>query len=704
MTRDFATATDADTAFLFSTLKSLLSTSPLGIVAFDKRGKVSMWNQSASELFKGNPQEVLGVPGKAGSETPRASAGAFFDRILSGETLVNHPVQRRLSSGEVLELVWSASPLHDPTGQVDGVLLLISDLTYPKKIEQAMQESELFSRAIVDALPQHIAILDEKGTILKVNQAWRDFARANSDHPEKLCEGINYLQACENAVGEEVTENEAEAYAAGIRAVISGTLLEFSLEYACRAPDAPPRWFNGKVRRFPGDGPVRVAISHEDVTELKQAEEAIQHLAQYDHLTQLPNRMLLKDRLGQVLVTARRDSLRAAVLFLDLDRFKLINDTLGHPCGDQLLREVAERLNECVRKSDTVARIGGDEFIIILPSLPHTEDVTLIAQKILASLAQPVELEGSEVFTSTSIGIAMYPNDADDVDSLIRCADMAMYRAKERGRNTYQFFSAEMNRQIEQRLSLETNLRHAIPRNELALFYQEQTDLTTGKLVGMEVLLRWQHPELGLLAPGDFIHMAEETGLILPIGEWVLENACSQNMAWRSSKLAPLRVSVNISGRQLQHYPLAETVKRILDKTRLPPHCLELEITENLLAGNPETTARTLKQLKGLGVLLAIDDFGTGFSSLRNLKQFPIDRLKIDHSFLPELGTNPDSTTIIKTIIGMAHNLGMKVIAEGVETTRQREFLMEYGCDEVQGYYFSRPVSIDEFSKLLRSL
>ncbi|OHB26083.1 MAG: hypothetical protein A2X84_07585 [Desulfuromonadaceae bacterium GWC2_58_13] len=688
-------------AGLHSALLPLLDGWPLAVVGLDLDEKIILWNRTAEQIFGWTAAETIGRFHSDFQKKSGPSLRRYLKRVMAGESQANKELRLQTRQGQLLDVNWSATPLRDNAGEPVGVLILIDDITIRKQLECAQVESERFSRAIVDALPQHIAIIDETGSIIAVNKAWRDFARANSEHPEELCEGANYLDACDVQEGEGV--QEAEAYAQGIRAVMNGTLIEFSLEYACHSPISQC-WFNGRVTRFSGGGPLRIVITHDNITELKLAEKAIQQLAQYDTLTRLPNRMLLQDRLGQVLAKAKRERQRAAILFLDLDRFKLINDSLGHAAGDNLLKIVAARLNDCVRKSDTVARLGGDEFIIVLPSVPQTEDVTLIAQKVLQALARPVDLEGQEVFTSTSIGIAMYPADGRDVDSLIRCADMAMYRAKETGRNKYQFFSEEMNQQMMQRLAMENGLRHALERNELQLHFQEQTELASGKITGVEVLLRWQHPELGLLAPPAFIHLAEETGLMVAIGEWVLRTACAQNRSWQESGLPPLRITVNISGRQLNHSRLVETIARILDETELSPQWLELEITENLISNNIESTLELLQQLKNLGVSLAIDDFGTGFSSLKNLKRLPIDRLKIDHSFLQGLGSSEDSTAIIKTIIGMAHNLGPRVIAEGVETNQQRDFLQEHGCDEVQGYYFSRPVPHDEFCKLLRTI
>lgn len=682
-------------------LFSLLDDWPLAVVGLDQDSRIFIWNRAAQKILGWGAEETLGKRSKSIPGMANRAAHRYFMRALSGSLMSNKELRQKTKYGKTIDVSWSAAPLQGPSGTPTGVLILIEDITSRRLLREALVESERFSRAIFDALPQHIAIIDSKGVIIAVNKAWRDFAISASDQPKALCEGANYFDACDDTEGDGL--QTAEAYAQGIRAVMDGTLLEFSLEYPCHAP-TQQCWFNGRVSRFPGEGPLQIVISHENITELKLAEKAVQQLAQYDPLTQLPNRMLLQDRLGQILAKAEREKLKAAVLFLDLDRFKLINDSLGHAAGDQLLKIVASRLMDCVRRSDTVARHGGDEFIIVLPAVQQTEDVTFTAQKILHAMSAPVTLEGQEVFTSTSIGIALYPNDARDSDSLIRCADMAMYRAKETGRNNYQFFSAEMNVQVIQRLTMESGLRHALDRNELELYFQEQTDLKSGKIVGAEALLRWRHPDLGLLLPGEFLSMAEETGMILPIGEWVLRTACAQNRLWQKEGLPLMRMAVNLSRRELHHPGLIETLSKILAETGLAPHWLELEMTENLLSNNCDVTEERLRQLKKLGVLLSIDDFGTGLSSLRNLQKLPIDRIKIDHSFLKTFDTHTESTAIIKTIIAMAHNLGPKVIAEGVETNEQKFFLTLHDCDEIQGYYFSRPVAQNEFNKLLRSL
>jgi len=389
-------------------------------------------------------------------------------------------------------------------------------------------------------------------------------------------------------------------------------------------------------------------------------------------------------------------------MFLDLDRFKIINDTLGHPMGDRLLKGVAQRLRSCLREGDTVARLGGDEFMVVLPAIAHAEDAARVGQRILDALSVPFNFEGHELHIGVSIGIALYPNDGKSAEALLKNADIAMYRAKEQGRNNYQFYTPALNDMAFERLTLENSLRRALERREFVVHYQPQVSLNTGQIVGMEALVRWRHPELGLVAPMKFIPVAEETGLIVPIGEWVLQMACAQNKAWQEAGFPPLRVTVNLSARFFRRKDLMETVARILKETGLDPDYLELELTEGTTMENAEATIRTLHELKEMGVHLSIDDFGTGYSSLSYLKRFPLATLKIDRLFVQDITTSSDGAVITLAIIAMAHSLGLKVIAEGVETEEQLAFLRAHRCDEMQGYLFSRPIPAEAFTQLLR--
>lgn len=440
-----------------------------------------------------------------------------------------------------------------------------------------------------------------------------------------------------------------------------------------------------------------------DITKRKQAEEELSNLASYDTLTGLPNRVLLMDRLTHALSVQQRHGNHVfALLFLDLDGFKNINDTLGHVIGDKLLQLAATRITDCLRKCDSAARLGGDEFTILLERVSHPTDVGMVAQKILDALAAPVNIDGHDIFMSASIGITLCPDDATNAADLLRNADTAMYQAKDQGRGRYVLFTRDMNERIARRVAIENRLRTALERNEFCLHYQPQVDLDSGRIIGMEALLRWNPDDRGLVSPLEFIPIAEESGLIVPIGEWALHAACGQAQEWVKAGFPALRVAVNLSGRQFRQQDLVGTVERVLRISGLDPARLELEITESMAMEDADRSLGTLSRLKAMGVSLAVDDFGTGYSSLSYLKRFPIDTLKIDRSFIKDMTEDPNDAAIAASIIAMAHSLKLKVVAEGVETSGQRDQLREYGCDEVQGYYFSRPVAASEITHILQ--
>jgi diguanylate cyclase (GGDEF)-like protein/PAS domain S-box-containing protein len=448
--------------------------------------------------------------------------------------------------------------------------------------------------------------------------------------------------------------------------------------------------------------PVYVAII-QDISERRRAQERLNYLAHFDALTGLPNRVMFNERLLQTMRDADIKERLVALMFLDLDRFQTINDTLGHEAGDELLKAAARRLTGCLRRGDTVARLGGDEFTVVLADVGHVDDVAWVANKILEAFARPFHVADSELFVTVSIGITLYPFDDHGIDGLLKNADMAMYKAKEQGRNNYQFYTTELNERAREHLGLDIALRRALEREELLLHYQPQVDLANGRIVGMEALLRWHHPERGLIPPSAFIPLAEENGLIVPIGEWVLRQSCAQVRAWEAQGLTVGRTAVNLSARQFRQRDLAERVAAILADTGLPAARLELEITESTLMHSADTTSAALAELKAMGLRLAIDDFGTGYSSLSYLKRFPIDTLKIDQSFVRDITHAPDNAAIITAIITMAHSMGMKGVAEGVETEDELRFLHRHHCDGMQGFLFSRPLPAEEFAALLRA-
>jgi len=458
---------------------------------------------------------------------------------------------------------------------------------------------------------------------------------------------------------------------------------------------------------------IRMVGATQDISERKEVEGQIRLLAYYDGLTLLPNRRLFMEKLDLALENARRREGSLAVLFLDLDRFKQINDTLGHGAGDRLLQGVAERLRKCLRSSDAVARgealnltddvarLGGDEFIVSITNVTRGEDAARVARRLQEALEQPFKLDENEVFVTASIGISLFPQDGTDLESLLKNADAAMYHAKDAGRSNYQFYSKSMNAAALQRLTLENKLRRALERGEFQLYFQPQIDVRSWSIIGAEALIRWRHPDLGLIQPVDFIALAEETGLILPIGEWVLRTACAQAKAWQDAGHEPLVMAINISGRQFHDKNLAQTIGQTIGAIALDPRRVELEITESVLMHSVDETVNTLKTLRAMGPRIAVDDFGTGYSSLSYLRRFPIDTLKLDQSFIQDSVKDRGTAAIVAGVIDMAHGLGLEVIAEGVETAEQRTLLFQDGCHIMQGYLFGRPVPAPEFEQLL---
>jgi len=443
-----------------------------------------------------------------------------------------------------------------------------------------------------------------------------------------------------------------------------------------------------------------IVLTSRDISERKRAEERVHYLANYDVLTGLPNRFLMQDRLTQVIAQAHRNRLRVALMHIDLDRFKVVNETLGRYVGDALLKQAAERVRKATHETDTVARVGGDEFTIVFPNVTSLQALSAAAEVILDELARPFPSDGQELFVSASVGLSLYPDDAGSVDELIKHADAAMSSAKHLGRNNFQFYTAGMNREVQDRMLIEAGLRTAIQRNELSLVYQPKIDLATRRIFGAEALLRWKHPKLGMIPPSRFVPVAEEAGLVGQIGEWVLYTACRQIREWQDAGYS-LQVAVNVSARQFQEYDVAELVMDIMRDTGALAKNLEIELTESAVMNDAESSIVSLERLAALGVQIAIDDFGTGYSSLSYLKRLPLDLLKIDQSFVRDISSDPNDAAIVRAIITLARSLGIKVIAEGVENEAQLAFLNAYGCQYAQGYLFGRPLTAPQLVKLV---
>jgi diguanylate cyclase (GGDEF)-like protein/PAS domain S-box-containing protein len=475
-----------------------------------------------------------------------------------------------------------------------------------------------------------------------------------------------------------------------------------SQQYRILREDGGVRWIEDRARLVldAGGVPVRIDGVATDVTERKNHDAQMAYLANHDDLTGLPNRNLLNDRIALALAQARRGGRPLAVLFLDLDGFKFINDSFGHTTGDALLKVVAERLHKAVREGDTVARLGGDEFVVMLPDA-DSEAAAQVAAHLIAALARPLPVDDRKLHVSTSIGVSVFPKDGHSGEMLLKHADVAMYRAKELGRNGYQFYTEEMSQLTDERVELEAAMRHALDNGEFELHYQPQLEIRSGRISGMEALIRWRHPRLGLVSPARFIPLAEDNGLIVPIGEWALRTACAQLKTWHDQGHAGLSVAVNFSARQLHQQDVLQRVRQILTETRLPPQYLEMELTETAILQNSSAVIQTLRELKAIGVALAMDDFGTGYSSLSYLNRFPIDIIKVDQSFTLDLIESPDAASITRAIIAMAQSLDIRTVAEGVESEAQLRFLRNAGCDSIQGHYFSRALSAKEMGVLL---
>lgn len=619
--------------------------------------------------------------------------GALYGFLLLGEYAgFLSPVKMPFSATAAAEplhliLMWLWVSLCNAAVAVISAFLM----AVIRREHKAVREREKSLVDFLDSANDLIFSCSPKGEFIYVNRAWKQ----HLGYRKVDLGDLNVLETMDR-------ETRSRAMAM-LRRALNGDRLN-PIEGRFLAQDGSRVDVEGTLSCSFRDGePVAVWGICRDISERKQAQEQLFHQAHHDSLTGLPNRMFFVDHLKQARALARRGKNQVALLFLDLDRFKIINDTLGHSVGDKLLQTTAQRLNECIRESDTVARLGGDEFAIILGNLKHPEDAVVVARKILKTLAQPMMIERRELFVTTSIGIVVWPTDGEDPDVLLKKADLAMYSAKAQGRNNFQFYSPSMDKDAQRRLVLENSMRRAIERREFRLFYQPKVQLESGGITCLEALLRWEHPELGMVSPVEFISLAEETGLILPIGDWALREACLQNARWIKEGLTPTRVAVNLSGYQLQQKDLVEKVARTLEETGLPPEYLELEVTETVIMQNPDFAVGLLRELKDLGIQLSIDDFGTGYSSLAHLKRFAVNTLKIDKSFIQNILMDKSDAAIATAIISMGRNLNLGVVAEGVETLGQRDFLRSHNCDQVQGFFYSQPLPADQIGDILRA-
>lgn len=637
------------------------------------------------ELLRLGPQDLKPDEGELERINRR------FDEVIHSESktgMIETVHQRKDGSRLPVEVYLRAV-------QSEGRQLLVAvvrDITARVQAETVLRESEERFRVAFNQAAVGLAHVAPNGRWLMVNN--------------KFCEIVGYTrkELLGMHIGDITHPEDALTDLAIAQSMVAGDSEEKTREKRYRHKSGYYIWVNvtsSMVREADGK-PKYYSTVVEDISRRKQVEEQLLHLANHDALTSLPNRSLLLDRLSQALMFAERSGGQVAVMLIDLDRFKNINDSLGHEAGDKIIMEIARRLSASVSAGDTVARLGGDEFVVIRPDVVREDAVVLVAKQILEAMSQPMMIQGHEFYPTGSIGISMFPKDGSDSQALLKNADTAMYRAKDAGRNNFQFYAHEMNSRALDRLTLESGLRRALEREEFVLHYQPQMDLASGRIVGVEALLRWEPPGQAMVFPGDFIPIAEETGLIVPIGEWVLRTACARRKAWHAAGNMPqMKMAVNLSARQFKQQDMVGMVSGVLKETGCRPEWLELEITESVIMESPEAAAATLRKLSDMGVHLSIDDFGTGYSSLSYLKRFPIDSLKIDRSFVRDITTDADDAAIAKAVIALAHSLKLTVIAEGVETVEQLDFLREQRCDQMQGYYLSRPLAVDRLEALI---
>ncbi len=673
----------AETALRESELRyrTLIDQMREGVVHIDADGVIRYVNDRYCEILGYACEELVGQRAEM-LVTTEEDREIFRSKyaIGTGGTSDHYELQFRRKDGRIIWVDIGSAPLIDASGAVIGTIGVHNDVTERRASEAALRESEALYRLMAENSTDVISRTTDAGVILYVSDAVRTLP---GYEPEELIGKsiLSYIHEDDHEVVRYATRNvhvRPMTFAYKVRKK-SGQILWF--ETTCRG-----------VVNASGEALDELVSVSRDVSERKSAEEQIEHQAYHDALTGLPNRLLFRDRLTVALASARRLKKPLAVMFLDLDRFKYVNDTLGHSLGDELLKVVADRLRLALREEDSIARMGGDEFTVLLADLGTADDAAKIAVKLIEAVAEPIRLEGNELFVTGSIGIALFPSDGDTAEMLIKNADHAMYRAKESGTNSYQLCTPSMNSRALERLSLENAMRSALNRGEFEVYYQPQLAVKSRKTTGMEALIRWNRPGLGLTSPATFIPIAEETRLIVPIGEWVLHEACRQAREWQASRFPGMRIAVNLSPRQFQHADLRRMITSALDASGLDPESLELEITETTAMQNTARTIATLRELRALGVRIAIDDFGTGHSSLSYLRNFPIDRVKIDQSFIHEVEESRRDRAIVAAVIEMTRGLDLSVTAEGVETEGQFEFLAREGCDEVQGYLFGKPV------------
>ncbi|HEV7487912.1 MAG TPA: EAL domain-containing protein [Thermoanaerobaculia bacterium] len=665
-----------------SRLKQLIASTLDVVFTIDRGGIVIEWNPQAEATFGFRANAVVGRP------LP-PDLRELFDSALASTTRRLETTGRRANGEE-----FPVEVTIDRVGRGDDQTFtaFLRDISERKRSQLELENREQRFRALVEKSWSGVALLSADLAFCYTGASTERLLGYTEDD----LAGTSFLGY--------VHPREREILREVLGALAAGSSNESHAELRFRHRSGIWIWLEAFAQNLLHEPSVgAIVLNYRDVTQRKATEKQLEYQAYYDALTGLPNRLLFRDRVVNAIAQAQRNRRGVAVMYLDLDHFKLVNDGLGHSLGDALLSEVAARLQSCVRASDTISRLGGDEFTILLIDTSSSEAIAGVARKILQSFAHPFRVEGHDLFVTASIGISIFPGDGEEVETLLKCADSAMYRAKELGRNQAQMFTASMNERYGRRLALEQSLHHALERDELVLHYQPIFDRNRKKIVALEALVRWNHPERGLVQPTEFIGLAEETGLIVAIGEWVLRRVCHDSRAWRAAGLPPMRIGVNISAPQFQQLSFALVVGSILREYGCDPALLELEITETVAVQNIETTTIAMRELKELGIRIAIDDFGTGQSSLVYLKRFPIDTVKIDRAFVRDVTTDESAAAIVSYVINLAHSLRLAVVAEGVETDEQWSFLKLNACDQMQGFLFSEPMPADEAEEFMRS-
>ena len=670
-------------------LAAIVTASDDAIIGKTLAGIIVSWNAGAERMYGYRASEVLGrsiallVPPELPDDTPD-----MLERIRRGERIERHDTVRMRRDGLRIDVSLTVSPIRDASGIATGAAVIARDISERKHAEEALRIKEARIRRLVDANIIGVTFWDVGGVITDANNIFLQLFGYSRD--DLVSGKIRWS----DMTPPEYREVDQLAHEELMR---TGACKPYEKEYIRKDGSRVPVLVGRAMLEGSQDQGVGFVL---DLSARKQVEAQVRHMADHDALTGLPNRVLLQDRMQQAIAFAHRNQRRVAILFIDLDYFKTINDSLGHHIGDAVLQMASTRLQKCVREGDSVARLGGDEFLLCLPLLGDSTDAARVAHKALDTLAQPFIAEGHEMHLSGSIGISLYPDDGTDVETLMRTADTAMYHAKEMGRGNFQFFTPELNEAAQERLDVGTRLRLALAQNEFVLHYQPQVDMESGVTFSAEALLRWQQPGTEPISCGEFIANAEESGLIVPIGEWALRQACNQLKIWRDAGRTELKIAVNLSPRQLEQAGFCALVRQIIDEAGIPATALELEITESILLQRSEFNLATLTRLSEMGIQLTVDDFGTGYSSLSYLQRFPVHALKIDQSFVHEIGKDPHGTALVTAIIAMAASLQLEVIAEGVETLQQAQFLMAHGCHEAQGFYYSKAVPADAFLEL----